>query len=827
MFRFIGRLFRKAPPPPPPGSSPEECWRSDFGSSPGRFVEADEERYALRLADGSLRLELRRGSLFAWADCGDYRYGDASIEAELRFGGPGPKRSAGLLLRKIDDASFLYALVSSDGEARLDLVFNGDPRPLVPWVACPWAAGAEDMVLSVVLRGTRIVVLVNGRFALEAEDDSLDLGGVAFGAQSYDGPATVELRSLRVESRPVEAEADYLRFARVVAAAPDQRRRLAEGLFSLGYYVPALVQLRKIADGPGPAAADRFLEAECLLRLELLEEAAAAVEACLALDPGMENAIEERYNLLYLRGDYVGLRDALTADRERLDRSPRLANLLGHARYNLGAWDEAAEAYAAAAAGDPGMPIYSRNRAAALEKTGDLVAASASWLTAARGFYDQGAWDDAEDCSRRLRELGYDAASLDSLDGLIAYGRGDEKSAAAALGKLWKRGKADAPASYVYGLIMAGSGKRSDAIKAFRRAAELEPGRAIYRYRLAESLFMAGEACEPELAAAIEAAPDDGWTLNLAGQAALRAGDSDRAIALFSRAKEALPDESAPAVNLSEAYTAVGRHEEAVSALGDWPASSAQAANRLGNAYAARGRLDEAAAAYAEAVAKASAAPRAATGTGPIVDLDLPEYRVNLAAALIELGRLPDAEDALRRSLEERDDARAMYLMGDIAAEYGDSSRAELAYRAAVERDGGDIAARKRLAAHYLSRRRYDKAEAEARAVEAIDPAAAAELIAALREATVETLRCASCGRAWEAPKPVPAAPRSRLRGEPPDDSPAGSCPSCGKVFCVACRKDGLEDGRFTCPDCGERLNLNDDRVRWIVLDRLKRSADE
>lgn len=812
MFRFIRRFFRKAAPPPPPGSSPQELWRSDFSSSPGRFAEVDEERYALRLAEGTLRLDLRRGSLFAWADCGDYRYGDASIEAELRFGGPGPKRAAGLLLRKLDDSSFLYTLVSSDGEARLDLVFNGEPRALVPWVACPWAAGADEMVLSVVLRGPRVVVLVNGRFALEAEDDSLDLGGVAFGAQSYDGPATIELRSVRVESRPLEAEADYLRFARVVAAAPDQRRRLAEGLFSLGYYVPALVQLRKIADGSGATAADRFLEAECLLRLELYDEAAKAVDACLALEPGMDNALEERFNLLYLRGDYVGLRDALASDLERVGRSPRLANLLGHAHYNLGAWAEAAEAYGAAAAGDPDMPIYSRNGAAALEKTGDLVAASARWLAAARGFYDQGAWDDAEDCSRRLRGLGYDAASLDSLDGLVAYGRGDEKTAAAILGKLWKRGKADAPAAYVYGLIAAGSGERGGAIKAFRRATELEPGRAIYRYRLAESLFMAGEPFGSELAAAIEAAPDDGWTLNLAGQAALMAGDAERAIALFVRAKERLPDQSAPAVNLSEAYTAVGRHEEAVSVLGDWPASSAQAANRLGNAYAASGRLDAAAAAYGEAVALA----------GSTGDPDLPEYRVNLAAALMELGRWPDAEDALRRSLEERDDARAMYLMGDIAAEYGDSSRAELAYRAAVDRDGGDSAARKRLAAHYLSRRRYDKAEAEARAIEAIDPAAAAGLLAAIREATVETLSCASCEREWDVPRPVPAAPRPRLRGEPPDDSPAGSCPSCGKVFCVACRKDGLVDGRFTCPDCGERLNLNDDRVRWIVLERLK-----
>jgi transcription initiation factor IIE alpha subunit len=38
----------------------------------------------------------------------------------------------------------------------------------------------------------------------------------------------------------------------------------------------------------------------------------------------------------------------------------------------------------------------------------------------------------------------------------------------------------------------------------------------------------------------------------------------------------------------------------------------------------------------------------------------------------------------------------------------------------------------------------------------------------------------------------------------------------------VACRRDALSDGRFTCPDCGVNLNLNDDRVRWVVIERVK-----
>jgi transcription elongation factor Elf1 len=160
--------------------------------------------------------------------------------------------------------------------------------------------------------------------------------------------------------------------------------------------------------------------------------------------------------------------------------------------------------------------------------------------------------------------------------------------------------------------------------------------------------------------------------------------------------------------------------------------------------------------------------------------------------------------------------------MGDIAEEYGDLGRAELAYRASLEREPGNAAVLKRLAGHYLSRRRYERAQAIASELEPLDPEAASGVRAAIRAATTETLSCAACGQSWELPKPTPSAPRSRLRGEPPGDSPAGSCPACGKVFCVACRRDDLSEGRFTCPECGVSLNLNDDRVRWVVLERIK-----
>ncbi|MEI6876393.1 MAG: hypothetical protein WCL50_14835, partial [Spirochaetota bacterium] len=63
------------------------------------------------------------------------------------------------------------------------------------------------------------------------------------------------------------------------------------------------------------------------------------------------------------------------------------------------------------------------------------------------------------------------------------------------------------------------------------------------------------------------------------------------------------------------------------------------------------------------------------------------------------------------------------------------------------------------------------------------------------------------------------------VRGMPPDEAPAGACPSCGKIFCIACRKESLVENRFTCPDCGENLKLSDNKLRWLVREALEASS--
>jgi tetratricopeptide (TPR) repeat protein len=457
--------------------------------------EADE-RYRTFFADRTVRLELFRPELFAWSEVQPYRYRDFSVDARIQLPPANPAASAGFILRMADAGSFVCILASDQG-LRMDVFFNGEARTIVPWTPCPWISMAEGILLSVVARGSRYLALADGRFAFEAEDDTTEAGILAFAARSGEltgsGQAngTAVLQSLSMESRPVEVEVAFYRFSRLAGADVEQRRRLARSLFANGDYLGTLINLKKLdealasrkrlrqratdGDDGRSRATDAFLKAECYLRLEMYEDAQEAIETSLSIDPDLPEAREERYNLMYLRGRLEDLRSGLTAEPGFTATSPRLANLLGHACFGLGAWADAALAYGRASKLDPAMPIYAMNSARAWEKAGDLSQAAVAWIQAAHGFFDQAAWDDARDCASRLKDLKYDPAATESLEGRIAYGMGDFEAAEKIFARLARKKTIDAPASYLHGLLLAKKGRRPAAIAAFRTAVALDP----------------------------------------------------------------------------------------------------------------------------------------------------------------------------------------------------------------------------------------------------------------------------------------------------------------------------------------------------------------
>ena len=828
---FIKKLFSKETGPEQ-GSVVEELWMAVFpGEKTGRFLARDEDSHAASYEGGALDLVLRRNELFAWTEAPVYRYGDFAAETELEFGKDCPYSSCGLLFRFSDDSNFYALLVSNRGYVRLDAVFNGKPRTLVAWTECPVSL-SSSFRLRLIARGPHIVVSIDGYWVLEAVDETFRSGFLAFAAQNYGEEGTKEktaearfrMRSLLVESRLPEVEAWYYRFNYVEGPGAEARCRLAGSLFAMGEWLAAAVQLRKAEKLHSLAPEEQFLKAEVCLRLELYDEAEGAIDACLASGPADDTrarAVEEKANLLYLRGHYPELRDYA---RERLAKDPenaRLWTLSGHACFNLGDYIGAAEEYARAAGLEPDQPLCRMNEARAREQAGDRQGAARAYLAAARGFFEAEADDDLALALARLEELDRHNPALEGMKAKVLFRKGKKKEARTAIEKLVDAGTEDSAIHYLAGLLEVETGRRIKALPHFEKAASLEPAYPLYAFRLAESLFLLGR---PEatgaIAKALELDPAGGWTCNLAAMAILAGAGPDgtglslaqasEARRLLEAARAALPGKVEPVVNLAELESLLGNHGAALASLKAFPEDAA-ARNQAGNILVREGRVDEALREYRRATA---------------LDPSVPDYLLNLASTYLETENYSDAEDCVRKALERGATPRAYLLAGDIALVYGDWVRAEAAYRVGLEAAPGDPALLLSLARTYLGARKHRKAEETARLLAEADPVRAEAFSREYLDATTEAISCASCGRPWRVPWDLPAQSGASIRGMPPDESPAGACPRCGKVYCIACRKADLQDNRFTCPDCGETLKLSDNRLRWLVREGLRKAGD-
>lgn len=844
---LVRRLFRKKPNPDS-GALVEELWLASLeGEEGGGFIEADRGDYASAYRDKGLDLELRRGRLFAWTEAPSRSLADFALEGEFSLpGGPeAPYSACGVLFRGANDSNFYSLQVSNRGFLRLDAVFNGSPRPLIAWTECPSLAeggaqepGPRTFALRLIARGPHLLVFVDGHWIGEAEDGTFRSGWLAFAAQDYgEAPASFRLQALMTESRPVEVEAWYYRYNYLELPQAQARLTLARTFMAMGEWLLAAVQLRKVEARQALGPEEHFLKAEIALRLELYDEAGEALEACLAAgqaegqEAGQEvlaRARLEKANLLYLKGRYLELRDYAEGLLAADPRDPRLLTLVGHARFNLGDYLGAAEDYGRAAGLEPGQPLFRMNEARAREQAGDRPGASRAYLLAARGFFEAEADDDLALALGRLSDLDPRNPELAAYRAKLLYRQGKRKEARQAMASLIKAGTTDSAIHYLAGLLELEGGRRKDALPHLARALELEPAYPLYAFRYAECLYLLGspEASEA-IARARALAPADGWTANLAAQAilarcqarALPHGPGDQAVpedpelaearSLLEIARAALPGEAAVRVNQAALEGLAGRTEAGLGLLKGL-ADSGPARNEAGNLLAAAGRLEEAEKEYRAALA---------------LEPQAQEYLCNLAATLLALERYSEAEASLRKALDLEESPRALLLAGNLALVYGEWVRAEAAYRLGLETAPGDGALLLALGRTYLGARKPQKAVDCLDRLKNLDVARARLLEAELLEATTESLACAGCQRTWRVPRDLPAQSGASIRAMPPDDSPAGACPRCGKIWCIACRKDSLVDNRFTCPDCGEALKLSDNRLRYLVRIHLEREA--
>ena len=425
------------------------------------------------------------------------------------------------------------------------------------------------------------------------------------------------------------------------------------------------------------------------------------------------------------------------------------------------------------------------------------------YARAASGYFRNEEYGDSGRIIEILKAGGVLSSDMQALQGKLLFQDGDLDAAFTIFEALSAEGYRNASVFFLMGLVLSSRGERTRAGEYLRQAVHLEPDYYLYWFRLAENIWMLGEDCTEELQKALDLAPENGWVLNLAGQVSMDACEAGRAVEYLERAVANVPEETDIRINLAVALLTHGEEEKAFRVLeeiGENPA----ALNCLGNFYVRRNEFEKAVEYYTAAIQHA---PECA------------EYRENCAAGFIELNMPLKAEEILSSLIEKHPDGRSLNLMGNCLGMTGEYKRAEAAYREALTYEPAWDEPKLNLADLYISMGAVEEAETILKRIDFETNPRANRLAARLHRLTKETLRCSSCGRTWTVPRHLDDQGALKIVGQPPGNLPAGKCPSCGMIYCIECVSSYLDDNRFVCPECGDYLKLNDDRLKYIFND--------
>lgn len=823
--RLLRRLFGENPEP---DDIVEEKWKCGFSSlRKRRFREETGEDFEALRRGGQFRLVLKKKNLFAWALHEPYRYRNAVMEMEISFGPDNGHSAAGMMFRYISGENYYYALVSNRGMFRFDVVFNGNPIPLIPWMELGLPAGMDGsggqagqnghggqnghagidrFSLRVIAHGSSFSFYLNDEWIAELDDEMLDAGHIAFCAQNYDekSPSEFDLHRMMIESRPVEVEYWYYRRTRFLPVEPRRRIALAERLNSRGQFAAALIQLKKAFRRTEPDGAAFFMMAETCLNLEMYGEAFGYLEACLEKDPSHTEARIEKANLLYLQNRFLDAKEYLSGLPENFSDRALLHNLTGNVEYALGNYVHAADAYRRAIELGGESSVFQMNAARACDRAGRTQEAEVHYAEAARLLFREEAWQELPEIFSRIP----DHPVVRAVRGKILFQEGKLEEAEKLFLALIEEGTAESEVDFLEGLVHVQRGDHRGALDFFETAIEKQPDFFLYRLKKAESRYHLGEDPEEALTRARELNPEDGWVHNLTGLVALEQGRYEEALAAFETAEKLLPGEEEIRINLSEVLAGTGETSRAFEML---EAESGAVLNQRGNLFARENRLDEAVDSYRRAVQ---------------LEPDMSVFRENLAAALWDAGLINEAEEHLARLLETESTPRAYELIGQIAFEKGQYARAVSAWRAGLDIDPSSLRLKLLQARGLLYSGDVGRAREIAESLFDTDmDRDAREIADKVREISEERFECAVCHREWWVRKDLPVLKQVRLVGDPPREMPAGKCPSCGKVYCVGCVLEHMKNNRFVCPDCGEPLKLLENGLRHLAMQYVEESG--
>jgi predicted Zn-dependent protease len=406
-----------------------------------------------------------------------------------------------------------------------------------------------------------------------------------------------------------------------------------------------------------------------------------------------------------------------------------------------------------------------------------------------------------------MKELEDGDPWMRSIEGKVRFHEGNLPEAERIFLELIDEKEAESDLFFLEGVILMQKGEPGEAAGYFRRAADMEPDFPLYRFRLAESLHLAGYPAEGELQRALELNPEDGWLHNLAGVIEMERGAYGRAREYLEKAYALLPEEREVQINYSGALLhteGMAGAQEVLTLDGD-----PYVLNHRGNLYADSGDVERAVEWYRQALEHIP---------------EEPVFLENIASALLQLEHYAEAEEYLVRMLDtgDRVPVRAYEMIAEIAQQKGEFERAAATLEEALKIEPDNSRVLLNLARLLTRRGHWERAKQHLERLREEESGESGEEVRALlqqvREATEERYECSSCGREWWVPKDAELPERVRLYGEPPGESPAGMCPSCGRVFCIECAMNHMDGQRFVCPHCGDRLKLSDGGLKYLAL---------
>ena len=828
---------------------------------------------------GALAIGLKKSNCIAWVDVheysaggaalqretadednpADYLYQDQVIEARLSLDSMGGYAATGIMFRIIEAGTYYLALISSKGYFRLDAVRNNTPLPLIGWTDIPGLKAQDNgwersVDLSIIAYGHQLIFLVDGRWIAEIQDASISGGRIGFVLASYEAaPARsvsginaaedckytcrARLEYLSVDSRIGAVESTFQKWNNSPDIMAENRLYLAETFAAMGSAAASLSQIQKAWERREEAArsvmatyTDLRTKRELLLATRMArllgqfakadEYVAACSEHRLESSEAKEVLIEKAH-ILYASEEFSELKQLICGQGENFDDEPVLYSLLGHACWNLKEYGSAAAAFEKAFAFDKNNGTHACNAANCYEALGKKQRAFNCYLDGGKAFLAQENYAELGDLIPKLLGIGERNWEAHALAGKWAFGIEDFERAEAELvlsekirQKMKNRPAADPAVSFLRGLLLVRKGLRQDAFRFLEEAVRYAPTFGLFHFRLAENRYLySGNARDPrvkkELKAALELLPDDGWVNNFAAQICLDTGDYTAAEQYLETAARTLGEVPSIRVNRGVLCYLRGSLEEALNILDSDKRDDPDGlmANCAGNLLVRSGDFDKADFYYRKAL---SIAP------------DNTEYICNRASCLIELGYYGQAEDLL---VQAQRTPEILELISHAAAKKGEYSRAESASLAALELVPDYLPSLFSLGWVYCNTGRFDEMKKIVTRLEKMplddsDARRRDELRLRFNENVYRAIECALCSREWKVRRDCKQVPPIRLHAMPPDEYPAGSCPLCGRTFCIGCAKKRIDkSGRFTCPKCKANLKLSEEGLKKIIYD--------